>query len=205
MTHVPMSMRRKSYAYTDGKCVICGKLLPPDPDEWSVDHFVPQAIRKWIPGRRIRDLVDRQDNLFVVHPKCNFSKGSDLPTNAMISGMHASAKVKRGMRRLRQAAQKDIDAYRRLKRDVLRKQGYRCPGCGRHIDLSTATMRRIDDTSARTKRNAMCLCERCNRYATNADRKRLLAKKLRRLAKRQRVRNPHGTRRPHKAGTTSHR
>lgn len=194
MSPIPLYIRRKAYARTHGRCAICGKPVSRNERQWSVEHFLPRAIYKWVPGKRIHDLIESSDNIFIVHRECNVDKGSDLPTKQMIENFGADAKTKRRMQRLRQEAQADIDAYRAMKQSVLERQGRRCAGCGRPISFGDATMRRIDSDGERTKENAMCLCERCNRKTTGGSRRDGMAERAERLRRKAKAKARRKTR-----------
>lgn len=174
---VSIYRQRKAYARTKGICVICGKPISRDESAWSVDHFIPRAIYKWVPGIRIQRLIESGDNIFIVHPRCNYKKDSALPTNRLIKSMHADDEILDSMRALYKEAEEGVVAYRAIKQSTLDSQGRRCAICGRRISLNDSTMRRINNRRGRTKDNAMCLCNRCNAKAGSSWQKKRMVKR----------------------------
>lgn len=175
--HVSKTKQREAYAKANGICVICGKKLSSDESKWSVDHFIPRAIYKWVPGRSMRELVESGQNIFVVHPQCNFSKDSSLPTNQSINTMHVSAEVKQEVKELYKEAEGSVIVYRAMKQSTLDMQERKCAICGKKLGLNDATLRRIDNRKSRKRENAMCLCDGCNRKAGNPWYKKKAVKK----------------------------
>ena len=161
-SHVSITKQREAYARTNGICVICGKALSEDESKWSVDHFIPRAVYKWVDVKNIRNIIESPDNIFVVHPYCNFDKNSTLPTNQVIKEMHADKTVKTRMQKVYKEAEKGVLSYRSMKQSTLDSQDKKCASCGKRISLSEATMRRIDNKKGRNRENAMCLCDKCN-------------------------------------------
>lgn len=101
MATVSKAKQREAYARTHGICVVCGKSLGGDESTWSADHFIPRAVYKWVPGKKLRTLIESADNIFITHPRCNLEKNSSVPTMASIGLMHADEDVLDGMRALR--------------------------------------------------------------------------------------------------------
>ena len=165
---VSITKQRKAYARTKGVCVICGKPLPENERQWSVDHFIPRAVYKWVRDSQTKALIESGENIFIVHAHCNFDKDSALPTNRAIKDMHADREVKDDMRKLYKAAEGSIASYRAMKQSTLDAQGKKCAACGKRLSFNDATMRRIIDRKGRSRDNAMCLCERCNVRACSA-------------------------------------
>lgn len=81
---VSITKQREAYARTKGICVICGKPLTKDESKWSVDHFIPRAIYKWVKDEKTKELIESGKNTYVVHAHCNFAKDSTLPTNQVM-------------------------------------------------------------------------------------------------------------------------
>ncbi|MBR0410473.1 MAG: hypothetical protein IJI25_05660 [Eubacterium sp.] len=178
--HVSITKQREAYARVKGICIICGKKLSASESRWSVDHFIPRAIYKWVPDKKTKELIESVDNIFVVHPQCNFSKDSALPTNQAIKNMHAEKKVKDTMRDLYKEAEDSIVAYRAMKQSTLDGQKKRCAICGKQLSLNNATMRRINNHKGRNRENAMCLCDKCNIRAGSPGQKRRMINKRQR-------------------------
>ena len=168
---VPVEIQRASYERTKGICVICGKPLSRYESKWTVDHFIPRAVYKWVPDKKIKRITMNRDNLLIVHGRCNLNKGSVLPTNRMIDEMYAEEDVKESLRRLYKKAEENIIRYRAIKQSTLDSQDKRCAACGRRISLNHSVMRRVDDSQPRSRENAMCMCEKCNIRACAAKRK----------------------------------
>ena len=168
---VPIEIQRKAYAKTNGICIVCGRPLSRDESKWTVDHFIPRAVYKWVPDKNTKRLIESGKNLFIVHPRCNFRKGSDLPTNDSIREMYASVSIKEGMHTIYKKAETSVAAYRSMKQSTLASQGRKCAVCGRTLGLNAAVMRRRDDEKERCRENAVCLCERCMLRACKKKRK----------------------------------
>ncbi len=174
---VSITQQRDAYARTNGICVICGQRLTKDESKWSVDHFIPRAIYKWVGNKEIKDLIEGSRNIFVVHEQCNFGKDSTLPTNQVIKSMYASDSIKVEMRELYKEVEDSVINYRAMKQSTLDGQSKRCAGCGKALALSDATMRRINNHEKRSRENAMCLCENCNIRASYKGQKSKILKK----------------------------
>lgn len=175
---VSITKQREAYARTNGICVICGKKISPNEKEWSVDHYIPRAVYKWVPGKMSKDLIESQDNLFIVHQKCNFSKDSALPTNQAIKSMHATKEIKDKTLELQHKIQDGVDSYRAIKQSTISAQGNKCAVCGKKLTFNDATLRRISNNKGRNRDNAMCVCERCNIKAGTSEQKRKMVKKI---------------------------
>ena len=176
-SHVSMAKKRDAYAKVNGICVICGKKLSDNENEWSVDHFIPRAVYKWVPNKETESLIESGDNLFVVHPQCNYSKDSALPTNERIKTMHAERAVKAEVKELYRVSEQSLVKYNAIKQSTWDNQDRKCALCGKKIPLSAATLRRKDNKERRCRDNAMCLCENCNVKAGNAHYKKTMVKK----------------------------
>lgn len=175
--HISMTKKREAYARVNGICFICGKKLGDNENEWSVDHFIPRAVYKWVPNKELRSLIESEDNIFVVHPQCNYSKDSALPTNEKINSMHTQRVVKEGIKELYRVSAPSIAKYKAIKQSAWDVQDRKCAFCGKRIPLSAATLRRRDNNKSRNRDNAMCLCENCNVMAGNAHYKKKMVKK----------------------------
>ncbi len=175
---VSITKQRAAYARNNGICVICGKKISPNEKEWSVDHYIPRAVYKWVPDKVSKDLIESQDNLFIVHQKCNFSKDSTLPTNQAISSMHANKEIKDKTLKLYNKTQDGVDTYRAIKQSTFDSQGKKCAVCGKKLTINDATLRRISNNKGRNRDNAMCVCERCNIKAGTTEQKRKMVKKI---------------------------
>ena len=175
--HVSINKQREAYARTNGICVICGKPLSKDESKWSVDHFIPRAVYKWVQDDQTKNLIESSDNIFVVHPYCNYDKDSTLPTNQSINEMHAEKEVKDGMRELYKHTEESVRNYRAIKQSTLDAQDRKCALCGKRLSLSDATMRRISNKKGRNKENAMCLCDKCNVRAGSSIEKNKMVKR----------------------------
>ncbi len=175
---VSITKQRIAYKKTNGICVICGKRLSADENTWSVDHFIPRAIYKWIKDdEEARSIIESEKNIFVVHSYCNFAKDSSLPTNRNIDSMHAPESVKNSVRELYRRTEESVNKYRAIKQSTIDSQGRKCAMCGKKLELNDATLRRIDNKRGRNRENAMCLCDECNRLAGNPNYKKRMVKK----------------------------
>ena len=175
--NISKTTQKKAFDRTGGICIVCGRPLSRNQAKWSVDHFIPRAVYKWVPGRKIQKTIESADNLYIVHPHCNFRKGSALPTNQLISSLHAEEDVKENMRALYKKVEDKVIQYRAIKQSTLDSQHKKCGNCGRRLSLGDAVLRRIDDEQDRVRENAICLCERCNTRICSKKRKQKLAEK----------------------------
>ena len=176
---VAITRQREAYARMNGICVICGKRISEDETQWSVDHFIPRAIYKWVPNDATKKALESDDNLFVVHRRCNYKKCADLPSTDKIKNMHADEKTKDSMQNLYKNVESSVKAYRGIKQSTFDSQDRKCAACGKRIKLEDATLRRIDNHSGRVRDNAMCLCAECNLQACVSKKKKEIAKKVR--------------------------
>ena len=166
-----MSKLIDAYNRTNGICFICGKPLPKNEKEWSVDHFIPQAIYKWTKDKEAKELIRSNENLFIVHAKCNYSKDSALPTKKAISQINADNKVKKTLNELHSKVQESVDEYRSIKQKTFALQDNKCAICGKALTLNNSTLRRINNNKNRSAKNAMCLCMNCNTQAGSSSQK----------------------------------
>lgn len=151
------------YYKTHGICVICGKPMTHQPEHWSLEHFIPRAIYKWVPNPILTKKIESFANLFIVHPRCNFIKDSALPTTHSIYTMHASLSVMREVDRIYSEVKPFINQYKALKQEVWKNQHKKCFFCQKKLSFSQAILRRKHDNEPRSRQNAMCLCTRCSR------------------------------------------
>lgn len=174
--HVSITKQRDAYAKTNGVCFICGKKMSSNENAWSVDHFIPRAVYKWVPNQQLHNLIESGDNIFVVHPKCNYNKDSALPTNKRIGAMHVEKTVKTEVKELYRIAEPSLVEYNAIKQSTWSSQDKKCALCGKQIPLNAATLRRKNNQIRRCRNNAICLCKTCN--AQNAHYKRVIQCKL---------------------------
>ena len=177
MANVSITKQREAYARTNGKCIICGKTISKNEADWSVEHFVPRAIYKWVHDKNAEKIIESGDNIFIVHPRCNFKKDSSIPTNQLIKSMHADKKTKDEMRDLYKNLEDSVGSYRAIKQSTLSGQDNKCALCGKKLTFNDSTLRRINNRKGRNKSNAMCLCERCNKKASSTETKNNMVNK----------------------------
>lgn len=166
------------YQKTNGICIVCGKKVSDDMQKWSVEHYIPRAIYKWIPTQSLRDILESESNWFIVHKNCNIKKDADLPTIKSIQNLPVDNRLKVEMVQLYRSVENELSQYRAIKQSVLAGQNYKCLFCNRHISLLQATLRRKDNRRARLADNAMCLCFTCSVRAGNPSYKRKMVKKV---------------------------
>ena len=78
-----LKLKIKTYEKTQGICIICCKMIEKRPAHWSLEHFLPRAIYKWLPDPELEARLESPANLFVVHKQCNLVKDSHLPNVAV--------------------------------------------------------------------------------------------------------------------------
>ena len=176
-SHVSIKKKRDAYNRVNGVCFICGKKLSNNEIEWSVDHFIPRAVCKWVPNAKLQSLIKSGENIFIVHPECNYSKDSSLPTNKRIETMHAQNAVKAEVKELYRVSEPSLVKYKAIKQSTWDSQDRKCALCGKRIPLDAATLRRKNNKKPRCRDNAMCLCKNCNVKAGNPHYKRVMVKK----------------------------
>lgn len=150
------------YQKTNGICIICQKQVSKNHKTWSVEHYIPRAVYKWVPKKEVRDIVESLDNLFIVHKQCNHNKDAELPTKKSILDLPINQALKKDVLAMYQNIGPEITLYRRIKQRVLSSQQYQCFFCQRKIHLPNCTLRRKDNQQGRVVDNAMCLCFRCS-------------------------------------------
>lgn len=150
------------YYKTDGICVICGKPVG-HTRPWSLEHYIPRAIYKWVFDPILAQKIESFANLFIVHPACNFHKDSALPTTHRIQAMHAPLPVIREVETLYEDIKPFVVRYRVLKQRIWESQQKQCYFCHKTLTFSQAILRRKHTDKPRTEHNAMCLCSKCSR------------------------------------------
>ena len=167
------------YKKTHGICIICSKKIVCDCNQWSLDHYIPRAIYKWIPDQDLRNKLESLDNLFIVHRKCNINKDANLPTLKDIHNLPIDNDLKSNMVNFYQSVEDRLIQYQALKQGVLTTQKFRCLFCKRTISVFNSTLRRIDNKKLRVMDNAICLCFFCSVRAGNSKYKqKMVAKQL---------------------------
>lgn len=149
------------FAKTNGICIICGKAV--DRHAWSVEHYIPRAIYKWVPDRYLVSQIESDDNLFMTHYRCNTQKDSKLPTLYDISTLHTNDAIKGQLYDLYDRVKYGIRQYKTLKSAILKNQKGECAMCKKKVSPQRSVLRRRYPDLPRTKDNAMCLCRQCNR------------------------------------------
>ena len=89
-----LKLKIKTYEKTQGICIICRKMIEKQPAHWSLEHFLPRAIYKWLPDPELEARLESLANLFVVHKHCNLAKDSHLPNVAQIRNLPVRAHIK---------------------------------------------------------------------------------------------------------------
>lgn len=167
--------KQRLYDKTAGICIICHKKISRHPEKWSVEHFIPRAIYKWVPSRNLKIILESSENLFIVHFHCNLKKDSALPSIKQITQLGVEDEIKDQIFRIYNFVEKEIMDYRAIKQQILTAQQEKCAFCDKPINMHTATLRRRDNKQPRVVENAMCLCVRCNRATDTKKRKKQLA------------------------------
>ena len=172
------SYNKKNIAYqkTNGICIICSRQVSSDMEKWSVEHYIPRAIYKWVPSQQLRDVLESVENLFIVHQKCNERKDADLPTIKSIHHLPISSELKLELLQLYKSVESEISEYRAIKQSVLSSQNALCYFCNHKICMLNSTLRRLDNKKQRIATNAMCLCLSCSIRAGNPSYKRKIVK-----------------------------
>ena len=166
--YVSITKQRQAYNKTKGICIICGKKISKDEKRWSVDHFIPRAVYKWVPDEEIKKRLEGEENVFIVHEGCNFDKDSLIFTAPDIKKLQVDRSVREEIYRLYKDSEECIRDYRAMKQSTLDLQKKKCAACDKELSFKDATMRRIDRKKKRTKDNAMCVCGKCNLLANRS-------------------------------------
>ncbi|QMT31619.1 hypothetical protein [Alysiella filiformis] len=182
-TVIVLSNKRKAaHQNSNGICILCNKPILSH-EKWSVEHFIPRAIYKWIPKPEIEWQVESDANLFAVHMDCNLNKNAEIPTVRTINALRVAPSVKEKLLLVYWAIYDDIEAYRSMKQSVWAKQNGACAFCEKAIRLTKATLRRIDNRFERSRENAMCLCFHCSLRAARPAHKQKMVNRKRLLSK----------------------
>lgn len=166
------------YRKTDGICIICGKKVSNDPKKWSIEHYIPRAVYKWVPNQKLKNTLESESNLFIVHKKCNAKKDAELPTINAIRNLPVNDILKADIIKLYKDIHDSLLTYRTIKQRVLARQKNQCFFCKKIISLFDATLRRQNNNKSRTANNAMCLCSFCSMRAGNPRYKAIMVKKI---------------------------
>lgn len=185
-----LSKEDKIYCKTQGICILCGKKVHKPRSNinghtqmkgrrsFTIEHYFPQAIYKWVERPNLKSQIKHLDNLFIVHQQCNVNKDSHIPTKHHIHRLYAHQDIKHQLEQLYERLLDDINAYNALKKSVWSKQNKQCFFCDKSITFVQATLRRLDNNLKRIKENAICICSKCNiRAGSRQGRIRLLKQK----------------------------
>lgn len=172
-----LKLKIKTYEKTQGICIICRKMIEKQPAHWSLEHFLPRAIYKWLPDPELETRLESPANLFVVHKHCNLAKDSHLPNVAQIRRLPVPAHIKDELEALYWWTKPYFAQYTAIKQSTWDRQNRQCAFCSRNIALARATLRRRDNQFARSRDNAMCLCLPCSVRAGNPHYKRKMVAK----------------------------
>lgn len=167
--------KQRLYDKTGGMCIICHKKISQHPEKWSVEHFIPRAIYKWVASRHLKGILESFENLFIVHYYCNLKKDSALPSIKQILKLAVNDDVKDQIFRLYNVVEADISKYQVIKQQVWSSQQGKCALCQTPMSMLKTTLRRKDNKQPRVLENAMCLCVGCNRHADTRKRKKMLS------------------------------
>lgn len=164
-----LSINKKLLIYqkTDGICIICNRPISLNPAQWSVEHYIPRAIYKWLPNQELEAKLESPTNLFIVHHDCNFKKDCALPNIKKINNLKINESVKTELRHLYKSVADSLAQYTAIKQSTWDSQQRKCYFCHRNITLNFATLRRINNNLPRSRNNAMCLCFYCSVKAGN--------------------------------------
>lgn len=155
------------YQKTNGMCIICNQLIHNDPTQWSVEHYIPRAIYKWLPNQELEAKLESPANLFIVHHDCNFKKDCALPNIKKINELQLNQHVKNELLELYKSVADSVAQYTAIKQSTWDAQHRKCYFCHRYTKLNFATLRRINNSLPRVRSNAMCLCFYCSVKAGN--------------------------------------
>lgn len=165
------------------RCILCGKSIKPDSEEYidktNIEHIIPLLIFKWTQYKNNYkdtywlDLLNSDDNIAVVHVRCNDKKGNRILSNKQIKALHTPRRHKEKIIEIKKEVQPLISQYLNLHNRILIKQNNKCYKCGRYITYHTSTIRRINKHKQRSFYNACALCATCNYNLQNHKRKNI--------------------------------
>lgn len=181
------SFKKKSFIYqkTNGICIICNHHITHDPVQWSLEHYIPRAIYKWLPNQELESKIESFANLFIVHHDCNFKKDCALPNLRKINELKLNDNIKNELLNLYASVSDSVAQYTAIKQSTWDSQHRKCYFCHRNTEFNFATLRRINNTLPRIRSNAMCLCFPCSVKAGNPNyKKRMVQKKQQNYANR---------------------
>lgn len=159
--------KRKAYNKTHGICFICGYQVSENPAHWTLEHYIPRAIYKWVSIPNLKSQLESLDNLFITHDKCNLNKDSEVPTMQQIQALSIDEDIKTQLLNLYINIKPALEAYQTIKNNVLQQQNHHCFFCSKTVSYNRAVLRRKDNRQGRTENNAMCLCLECSIKTSN--------------------------------------
>ncbi|MDK4679764.1 HNH endonuclease [Kingella negevensis] len=168
--------KQKAYDKTQGVCIICGRQVGVS-EKWSVEHYIPRAIYKWIDNQELKNKLESIDNLFIVHAYCNFQKDSSLPTSKLIDELPINEALRANIHQLYKSVERHVLEYKAMKQSVWDYQQHKCVFCHKEITLRNSILRRKNNKLTRCRENAMCLCFKCSVRAGNQHYKHRMVKK----------------------------
>lgn len=171
-----LERRQQAYQNSNGICILCNQPILSH-EKWSVEHFIPRAIYKWIQKPEVELQVESAANLFAVHMDCNLKKDAEIPTVNTINSLNVSQTIKDELLLVYREIYDSIEQYRSMKQSVWAKQECSCAFCKKRIRLVKATLRRINNQLERTRENAMCLCFHCSLKASHPEYKKKMVDK----------------------------
>lgn len=183
MSKLSVSDKQTLYDKTHGKCILCGKIMLKGQQELSLEHYIPRAIYKWIPHKKLKQQLEGFNNLFIVHKQCNFIKDSNLPNTKQIKRLPIDEHTKTLLLSFYKSIENELIQYQAIKQRVLQQQQNQCLFCHKTISLKTSTLRRKNNNQARHQDNAMCLCTKCNFRTFNTQYKHDMVQKTTAVSK----------------------
>lgn len=167
---------------TGGKCILCGQKVILNKTS-NIEHYIPQAIYKWVKHQNLKQQLESLENLFIVHKRCNIKKDSRLPTQKNISVLRVHHNIKEQLRILYKTVQESVNVYTSIKQSTWEIQKRLCYFCDKPITIHQATLRRRDNAQTRRKENAICVCSKCNIQAKSSkDKANMIKSKTQRRA-----------------------
>lgn len=164
----------KIYRKTQGICILCGKKVHKPRSNinahtqmkgrrsFTIEHYFPKAIHKWIQQPHLKSHIEHLNNLFIVHRKCNMKKDSQIPKMKDIRKLYVSPIIQEQLTMLYRTLYDGIVAYRAIKQSAWDRQQRVCFLCHNQIMIHQATLRRFDNKLERSRDNAICVCQTCN-------------------------------------------